>query len=244
MMWTITLKIARYKPGEPARTDTFQVSIDPERTVLDSIEKIWAEQDRSLVFRHACHHASCGSCAMVVNGVEILPCIKLIKDVTKPGGTLIIEPLHNFPVISDLVVDMGPFFERMQIVKMPIVGPADPLPNQEPNEYNRFDDCIECGMCLSACPVVATDSKYLGPAALAAAYQILSSGDGNLSAQAWEAVDGEHGLWRCHVAFECSAVCPSNVDPAGKIMALRRRMTVERIRHLLGLGSSKKKREK
>src|SRR5512138_2352717 len=131
-MWTITLKIARYRPGEPGRVDTFQVSIDPERTVLDAVEKVWAEQDRSLTFRHACHHASCGSCAMVINGLEALSCIKLIKDMTGPDGTLIIEPLHNFPVISDLVVDMGPLFEQMQVVEMPIVGHADPLPDQEP----------------------------------------------------------------------------------------------------------------
>jgi succinate dehydrogenase / fumarate reductase iron-sulfur subunit len=237
MIWTITLKIARYKPGEPMRTDTFQVSIDSERTILDSIEKVWAEQDRTLTFRHACHHASCGSCAIVVNGLEVLPCIKLIKDVTEPGGTLVIEPLRNFPVIGDLVADMEPLFEQMQIIDMPIVGPADLLPGQEPGDYNRFENCIECGVCLSACPVVATDSGYLGPAALAAAYQRLSSPTDGLSAQAWEAVDGEHGMWRCHATFECSAVCPSNVDPAGKIMALRRRMTAERIRRLLGLAS-------
>lgn len=233
MIWTITLKIARYTPGEPTRTDTFQVSIDRERTVLDSIEKVWAEQDRTLTFRHACHHASCGSCAIVVNGLEMLPCIELIKDVTEPGGTLVIEPLHNFPVIGDLFVDMGPLFERMQITDMPIVGSTDPLPGQESDDYCRFENCIECGMCLSACPIVATDSDYLGPAALAAAYQRLSGSTDGLSAQAWEAVDGEHGLWRCHATFECSAVCPSNVDPAGKIMALRRRMTIERIRRLL-----------
>jgi len=148
-----------------------------------------------------------------------------------------VEPLRNFPVIGDLVVDMGPFFERMLVIGMPIVGAADPLPKQEPDDFNRFDNCIECGACLSACPVVATDSGYLGPAALAAAYHQLSAGGGGLSDQAWDSVDSEHGLWRCHATFECSAVCPSNVDPAGKIMALRRRMTVERIRHLLGLGS-------
>lgn len=238
-MWTIILKIARYKPGEARRTDTFKVSIDPERTILDCVEKVWAEQDRSLTFRHACHHASCGSCAMVVNGVEVLPCIKPIKDVTQPDGVLTVEPLRNFPVIADLVADMGPFFERMLVTGMPIVGTADPLPGQEPDDFNRFDNCIECGACLSACPVVATDSGYLGPAALAAAYRQLSSSNG-LSEQAWDAMDGEHGLWRCHATFECSAVCPSNVDPAGKIMALRRRMTVDRIRQMVGLGSRSK----
>lgn len=238
MTWTITLKIARYKPGESAHTDTFQVSIDPERTILDCVEKIWAEQDRTLTFRHACHHASCGSCAMVVNGVEVLPCIKQIKDVTEPGSVLTVEPLRNFPVIADLIADMGPLFEQMQLAGMPIVGHADPLPAQPAHNFNRFENCIECGMCLSACPVVATDSGYLGPAALAAVYQQLAASPDRLSAEARQAIDGEHGLWRCHATFECSAVCPSNVDPAGKIMSLRRRMTVEHIRQMLGLGSS------
>ncbi len=237
MIWMITLKIARYKPGQPRHTDTFGVSIDPDRTVLDGIEKVWAEQDRTLTFRHACHHASCGSCAVLVNGLEVLPCIKPIRDVTGPGGTLVIEPLHNFPVVGDLIVDMGPLFEQMRLTDMPIVGSADPLPGQEPGDYRRFENCIECGMCLSACPVVATDSGYLGPAALAAAHQRLSASTNGLSSQALEAVNSEHGLWRCHATFECSAVCPSNVDPAGKIMALRRRMTVERIRMLLRLSS-------
>jgi len=235
--WTITLEIARHKPGEPRRTDTFQVSIDPDRTVLDSIEKVWAEQDRSLIFRHACHHASCGSCAMVVNGHEVLPCIKPIREVTAQGGTLVVEPLHNFPVIGDLIADMRPFFKQMQLIDLPIVGSTDPLPGQEPGDYSRFENCIECGICLSACPVVATDSGYLGPAALAAAQQRISASTNGLSRQAWEAVNGEHGLWRCHATFECSAACPSNVDPAGKIMALRRRMTVERIRRLLRLAT-------
>jgi succinate dehydrogenase / fumarate reductase iron-sulfur subunit len=34
-------------------------------------------------------------------------------------------------------------------------------------------------------------------------------------------INEEHGLWRCHAAFECSEVCPANVDPAREIMNLR-----------------------
>ena len=234
MSWQITYKIKRYHPDQGSRVDTFQVEIEPERTVLDGIELIWAKQDRTLVFRHACHHASCGSCGLVVNGVEVLPCIKLIQDATTDGGTLEVEPLRNFPVVADLVVDMAPFFERMQLIGMPIVGPTGPLPGQEPDEYTAFENCIECGLCLSACPVVATDSKYLGPAALAAAERVIEVSEGRLSDEVLAAVDNEHGLWRCHAAFECSEVCPSNVDPAGRIMALRRRMTFERLRRLVG----------
>ena len=39
-----------------------------------------------------------------------------------------------------------------------------------------------------------------------------------------EFADQADGAWRCHSAYECSAVCPSNVDPAWRIMNLRRRV--------------------
>lgn len=235
MTWQVTYKIARYKPGEPPRTDTFQVTIDPQRTVLDGIEKIWAEQDRTLTFRHACHHASCGSCAVVVNGVEVLPCVVLLRDITHDGGVLEVTPPRNFPVVSDLVVDMGPLFEKMQAVGMPIIGPTLSFVGQAGEDYHAFENCIECGICLSACPVVATNPNYLGPAALAAAQRLVANGDKQMRDSILDLVDTEDGIWRCHVAYECSEVCPSNVDPADKIMWLRRQATVRRIKRFFGI---------
>ena len=37
--------------------------------------------------------------------------------------------------------------------------------------YERLADCIECGCCISACPIALTTPAYLGPAVLAAAQQ-------------------------------------------------------------------------
>jgi succinate dehydrogenase/fumarate reductase-like Fe-S protein len=36
---------------------------------------------------------------------------------------------------------------------------------------------------------------------------------------AW--ADDPDGAWRCHAIFECTEACPSNVNPAARIMALR-----------------------
>jgi succinate dehydrogenase/fumarate reductase-like Fe-S protein len=47
-------------------------------------------------------------------------------------------------------------------------------------------------------------------------------------------VDDAHGAWRCHLAFECSEVCPAGVDPAGAIMRLRRRLLRDRLPRLVG----------
>ena len=39
------------------------------------------------------------------------------------------------------------------------------------SRFNRFENCIECGICMSACPTMAADDKFLGPAGLAAIYR-------------------------------------------------------------------------
>jgi ferredoxin len=88
----------------------------------------------------------------------------------------------------------------------------------------RFEDCIECGLCVSACPVSGTDPLYWGPAALGAAARLVDEPRGRDPAPVLRAVDDEHGLWRCHGVFECTQVCPTGVDPGRLILALRGRL--------------------
>ena len=235
--WNVNIKVYRKKGEKAPYYDQFTLEVDPDEYVLDAIERIWAFHDRSLTFRHACHHSTCGACGMLVNGVEKLTCITYIRDVVEDGGTLIIDPLRNFPIVSDLVVDMSPFFDRMEMVGQRQVLPATEeiiggsQEAQSPangTEYLRLSDCIECGMCISACPIAATNPDYLGPAILAGAQQTGLDKKPELL----QIVDQENGLWRCHSAYECTAVCPSNVDPAWRIMDLRRQVTGQRLKRL------------
>ncbi len=248
MTWQIHYRVYRQKPGKACgrqanrpHYDDFTVKIEPDESVLDGIEKIWAQQDRSLTFRHACHHASCGTCGIRVNGVEKLGCVTFIKDVAEDGDTLIVEPMRHFPVISDLVVDMGPFFRKMTRTDFSIIRSAEPtLANRKPapakeEHFNRFENCIECGLCVSACPIVGTDEEFLGPAALAGIWRMVEEPRGRDPVTLVELADVAHGAWRCHTALECTAVCPSNVDPGGKIMQLRRRLIVEQVKDFFGL---------
>ncbi len=46
--------------------------------------------------------------------------------------------------------------------------------------------------------------------------------------------DGEHGVWQCHSAYECTEACPQDVDPAGAIMALRRELIASKVKKLFG----------
>ena len=85
-LWKVTFSIYRKKTDEPEYYQDFQVEIDPEEYVLDGVEKIWYQFDRTLMFRHACHHSTCGACGMRVNNREKLTCITKIRDVCKDGG--------------------------------------------------------------------------------------------------------------------------------------------------------------
>jgi succinate dehydrogenase / fumarate reductase iron-sulfur subunit len=108
-------------------------------------------------------------------------------------------------------------------------------------EYQRLVDCIECGMCVSACPAAATSTTYMGPAALAAAHQTyVQTGDPSIL----ELVDSQDGVWRCHSAFECTEVCPSHVNPAWRIMSLRRAVMAYRARQFFRFGEKKREGEK
>lgn len=238
--WKVTLRLFRKKGDAPAYFQDFPIEVDPEEYLLDAIERIWAFEDRSLVFRHACHHSVCGACGMRVDGVEKLTCITPIHEIARDGDTIKVEPLRNFPVVSDLVVDMGAFYRRLEqarfrqvlpLSEAPAEGvPARPRHGKEPQDLYRLVDCIECGLCISACPIASTDPDFLGPAVLAAAQQ--TGVEDHPEILEW--VDSAEGLWRCHSAYECTAVCPANVDPAWRIMDLRRRAVVTKVKRAFG----------
>jgi succinate dehydrogenase / fumarate reductase iron-sulfur subunit len=223
MMMTVTLRIWR---TNNIFTD-FTVSVPNGSYVIDAIERVFAQPDAGLVWRHACHHASCGSCGVRINSVEKLPCVTPLSDypADKP---ITLQPLAHLPRIGDLVVDFGPFFERMQAVGMPLIR-ADETPQAQVRtgvaldnrQDMRFENCIECGLCVSACPAMA-NPRFLGPAALAAAERLMQEPRGADVESLMQLVDSTAGIWSCRSSYQCTAVCPSGVDPAGAIIRLRK----------------------
>lgn len=185
----------------------YQVSIPGDAYVLDALEAAWT-QDPTLMFRHSCHHASCGSCGMRIQGRERLACITPAFEAAK-HGVLRLEPLRNFPLLADLVVEMSSLAHKLEDVGAHVLTERTKGPQ-------RFETCIECGLCISACPIAATSDSYLGPAVIAAASRNMDDVDVHAK------VAGENGVWRCHSALECTEVCPANVDPASSIMNLRK----------------------
>ena len=109
----ITFRIMRHKPGiiDPPRFQNFSLEVKPDMTILDGLEKIRLEQDATLMYRHSCHHSSCGTCACKINGTEGLACTTKIENLKNNSITLV--PLDGFRPIGDLVVDISPLFKNI-----------------------------------------------------------------------------------------------------------------------------------
>ncbi|HEU5203065.1 MAG TPA: 2Fe-2S iron-sulfur cluster-binding protein [Candidatus Limnocylindrales bacterium] len=231
----IRLRLWRTTTPQRERGAFVETSVRADRavdSVLDVIERVWAEVDPTLVFRHACHHASCGTCAVRVNGRERLPCITALSDVWDGHSTLTIEPLRNVPLIADLAVDPTLQLDQLAALRFPYVRTVEEsvrcatgiARDADVGTAERFEDCLECLACVSACPVASGSPEYLGPAVLAAAQRIAEEPRHGDVERVLDLVDTDHGVWQCRSVWACSAVCPSGVDPGARIMDLRRRL--------------------
>jgi succinate dehydrogenase / fumarate reductase iron-sulfur subunit len=219
---TAHLRVFRFKRGDASgHFDEFEVPVDPKTTLLETLHRVQLRQDGTLALRHSCQHAACGTCGMQANGREVLACVTAMGDL---GRKVTVEPLANLPVLADLVVDMSGLYSRFYD-RHPVVRTSELLPEAERPEgaggFVRYEDCIECGLCLSACPIAATAHGYAGPAALAAAERLVEEPrDADVRDVLRWAGDAD-GVWRCHAAYECTEVCPADVKPAERIMKLR-----------------------
>ncbi len=210
------------------RVDTFEVETGPRMTVLDALVAIQSAQDATLSFRYSCRVGMCGTCALKVNGRPAWACRTRLEGL---GDEVTLEPLTNFPVLSDLVVDMSAFFEKMKKArawlepnKAAEQAPALIAPNsRERTRIEPHIECITCGICYASCSIVGHDSDYLGPAALNRAYTLVNDSRDALGDKRLLEVCTEDGAWRCHSQYNCTESCPKGISPTGAIKGLKRR---------------------
>jgi succinate dehydrogenase / fumarate reductase iron-sulfur subunit len=215
---TVEFSIFRFRPGgiDPPRFESFRIDVEAETTVLDVLERIRLTVDGTLMYRRSCHHSSCGTCACRVNGIERLACVTRVLDLETE--TVRLEPLRGFEWIGDLAVGMEAFYRDIE-PEWSCLGPAGPA---DPGAgLLRLEACIECGCCVSACPVTGPRPDFMGPAALAALHRQITGNPAGAE-ELLQRAAGERGERRCERALACSRVCPTGVNPARCIAGLRR----------------------
>ena len=231
MAETITLEVFRWRPDDPKAGDghfqSYEVPYKKDWVVLDALNYIKDELDGTLSHRWSCRMGVCGSCGMMVNGEAKLTCATFLKDYYP--NPIKVEPLSNFPVVRDLVIDMTSFMEKLTAVQPWLIRKEEkPLEEgeylQTPAElarYKQFSMCINCMLCYAACPVVGIEKEFVGPAALALAHRYNLDSRDQGAKERREVVHSHDAIWHCTFVGECSVVCPKNVDPAAAIQQLK-----------------------
>jgi fumarate reductase iron-sulfur subunit len=237
----ITLRVARYRP-EQEQTPTFdeyEVPLRKDWAVLDGLNYIKDELDGTLSYRWSCRMGICGSCGATVNGEPKLTCGTFLTDYAP--GPVRVEPLANFPVIRDLVVDIDDFLRKLPAVQPWLVrddeqgvdGVEFLQTPAEMDEYQQYSMCINCMLCYAACPVYGLEPDFLGPAAIALAqrYNLDSRDQG--AHRRMDVLATAEGVWACTYVGECTTACPKGVDPAGAIQRYKLTAATRTLRSLL-----------
>jgi len=226
-----TLNIKRLNPealDPKSYSQEYTIDVPEHYTVLDALIQIREDLDGSLALRCSCRASICGSCSMRINGQASLACKTKLITLPADGRYVTVGPMGNMPVIKDLIVDMAPFWNKIKAVD-PYLTPADPDPvmaeRRSPNEamvhLAGVMNCIMCGACVSDCTALEVDSSFLGPAALAKAYRFVGDPRDGASKERLEKLNEKSGVWDCTRCMFCVEVCPKDVNPMGRIMALR-----------------------
>jgi len=212
-METVEVRLFRFDPtvDKEPRYETYEVPCENKMRILGTLRHISEQLGVEFGYRSYCGVNRCGCCGVKVNGIPMLACWEPVQ----PKMT--IEPLDNFPLIRDLIVDRTEFEKSIErqnprlIRKTPYTGWPENITHEEMLSYWKLADCIECGLCSSACPVVERVGweNFAGPAAYV-----------KLAMRALDPRDEEErvstvvdsGIFRCTSCYRCAEVCPQDID--------------------------------
>ena len=250
---SLAARNSRLSPGEllnvrvrrsevPAGSDAFQpfqVPYQKWMRVLDALNWIAENEAADLAFRWFCGSKMCGTCAVRMNGREVLACWEAVEP------DMVIEPLRNLPVIRDLVVDrtryedkvasLEPWIERHE----PYAGFPEPITHKQMKDASKALDCISCMCCYSACPVIGLGNltDFAGPAPLVQLGQ--TALDPRNSPDKVRRSLELTGIFNCVSCYKCEEVCPASIPIVSRVIeplkAKAAQLAPEMARHSLAL---------
>lgn len=205
---SVVIKIRR---SDDHRLQAFRTPYQKAMRVLDALNAVALKDAPDLAFRWFCGSKMCGTCAVRMNGREVLACWEAVE----PEMT--IEPLRNLPVIRDLVVDRTPYerkvasFEPWLTRTVPYPGFPEPLSHRDIKNASKAIDCISCMCCYSACPVIRLGSltDFAGPAPLVQLGQ--TALDPRQDQRQVARALSHSGIFNCVSCYKCEEVCPAHI---------------------------------
>lgn len=234
---TVHVKLQRFDPSRDAEPyyEDYTVPYSKLMRVLDALNYIVEDMEEDFGYRWYCGVKKCGTCAVRMNGREILAC----WEPAEPH--MVIEPLRHVPILRDLAIDRRPYEDKV-VAMAPWLERREAYPGF-PERLSHRDmigavealNCLSCLCCLSACPVLdlGAETRFAGPAPLVQlAQQALDPRDG---ADRGRIALEEASVFDCVSCYRCEEVCPVHIPiVSGVIEPLKARAyrsSPERARH-------------
>jgi len=216
MAGDVTLRIWRGDSAGGAFQD-FATPVEEGMVVLDAVHRIQARFAPDLAVRWNCKAGKCGSCSAEINGMPKLMCMTRLSDLDL-AMPVIIEPMHAFPVIRDLVTDVSWNFRVKKTIKP--FRPRKPdasdgtwrMQQADVERVQEFRKCIECFLCQDVCHVLREHHKhdeFIGPRFLV-----------HVAALEMHPLDTEdrisdlrrkHNIGYCNITTCCRKICPESI---------------------------------
>lgn len=228
------INVFRYDPNCPdvePRMQNYSFEAAHGDTVFTALTYLRNYEDPSMKFDFVCRASVCGSCAMLINGKPSLACKTLLRDLPK---SINLQPLPFFKMIGDLSVDTGTWFRGLNEklgswihsnrVK-DIENFEDRFSNKDMIEIYELDRCIECGCCAAGCATANINPDFITAAgALKVARFLADPRDSRSSADWYNVIGTEDGIFGCLSLLACHDFCPKNIPLQSRLAVLRREM--------------------
>jgi succinate dehydrogenase/fumarate reductase iron-sulfur protein len=225
----LSVEIARFDPATDTqgRFDTFAVPYVKDMRIIDALNHVYETLGVDIGYRWYCGTKKCGTCAVRMNGREVLACWEAAE------AHMCIEPLRHAPVIRDLIVDRQPYEDKLIQLKTWLIRdkPYEGFPefiDRKAATIRSTMDCISCMACYSACPVLdfEQDIRFAGPAPLVHLARVaLDPRDG---ADRLDAIVGDAGVHHCVSCYKCEEVCPAHIPIVSEAIEPLKQLVFER----------------
>ena len=149
----------------------------------------------------SCLQATCGGCAMVINGVPALACA-------------------TFAVVADLIVDRSIIYENLIKVNAYLNGVAESDHRVHAQQYS-VAKCLKCGLCLEVCPNYLPGTDFYG-AVLANESYLIASQSADKRPPIVKEYKAHFGAG-CSKALSCQNVCPMQIETITSILRMNRK---------------------